>query len=103
METIYYHLDARELSVCDQASGQAAPVARRYTCLQKRTGSASIPGGAVLNFADYCPAAAQEEALPPAAPRPATHRVAALLPDLCATLAIVVMAIVVIARFLPLL
>lgn len=111
METTYYHLDARRLTVYGMASGGAAPQPRPCLCLGRRERQPA-PAGVVLNMADYrrSAAAALPERAPEAPVRPSPHRAprrnarrAGLALEVCASLAIVVMAVVVVACFLPLL
>ena len=109
METIYYNLDARKLTVYGMASGGSAP--RPCLCLDRRERPSGTEG-VVLDMEAYRRRRAGEEApseaSQPEAPacaeeRPArrANRRTGLLLDLCASLAIVVMAAVVVACFLP--
>lgn len=114
METTYYSLDARRMTVYDMASGETAP--RRYTCLRPSAPPSAETGeGKVLDVASYRRAlsTAGEDGLPPEEPPAAEEREPAhrsvrrrLFPaalEVCATLALIVMACVVVLQFLPLL
>ena len=112
METIYYNLDAKRLTVYNMASGESVPQPRSYTCI-RRSSSRAKPGQ-VLDMDAYRRKLAGEEgglsgeagqqeqaaAQPRAQRRP---RRAALAMDFCATAAVVVMAVVVISQFIHIL
>lgn len=121
METIYYNLDARRLTVYDMASGEAAPAPRNMLFLRARPQDARREGK-VLDFDACRRALAGEErpsALPadaggdnsgedrtaPAGGKPRARRPRRLQPalDAAASLAVVVMAAVVVSQFLGLL
>ena len=114
METVYYTLDARAVSCCDMASGEALP---RYVIRPKlRVEKPSAEGsGKVLDFAAYHrnleerenilaeeAAPADKEAQARALPPQKWGR-AGLVLDLLATGAVLAMATAVILAFLPLL
>ena len=122
METIYYRLDARRLTVYHMASGEAAPAPRDMLFLRSRP-KAPRPEGKVLDF-DACRRALagepEEEAQPdagsagecaPAGDKSASdggaprvrrpHRLRLAL-DAAASLAVVVMAAAVVGQFLRL-
>lgn len=121
METIYYRLDARRLTVYHMASGEAAPAPRDMLFLRTQP-TAPRPEGKVLDF-DACRRAlageVEEEALPgsagdgdispagqeaaPASSRARGARRLRLALDVAASLAVVVMAAVVVSQFLRLL
>ena len=122
METIYYRLDARRLTVYHMASGEAAPAPRDMLYLRPQP-KAPRPEGKVLDF-DACrralagepeeepvPAGEAREGLSPAgersapdgeAPRARRPRRLRLALDAAASLAVVVMAAVVVSQFLRL-
>ena len=125
METIYYNLDARRLTVYDMASGEAAPAPRDMLFLRTQP---RVPQreGKVLDF-DACRRALTGEETPfdlpedageevrednsgedrtaPAGGKPRARRPRRLQPalDAAASLAVVVMAAVVVSQFLGLL
>lgn len=118
METVYYNLDARRVSVQDMASGETAPRCRSYAVLRKVEEKKAGQMGKVLDLEAYrrkqAQAAEEEwdeeeryEAVLPApaaqtsAPRTRRVRVFGLTLDAFATVAIVVMATVVVTAFLP--
>ena len=117
METIYYNLDARRMTVYDMASGEAAPAPRDMLFLrtQPRTPQRE---GKVLDF-DACRRALTGEETPfdlpedageetpeevPAVEQPRQRRPRRfhLALDAAASLAVVVMAAVVVSQFLRL-
>ena len=125
METIYYNLDARRLTVYDMASGEAAPAPGAMLFLRARP-QAARRAGKVLDFGACRRALTGEEppsALPEDAPKGESgdgageHRAAPaggksrvrspgrfqLALDAAASLAVVVMAAVVVSQFLRLL
>jgi hypothetical protein len=116
METIYYNLDARRVSTCDMASGETSPQCRNYAILRSVEAKRAGVGGKVLDLEAYRrrPSGTEpdagnlwEEAPSAAAPAgddPPERRSArrtGLALDLFATLAILVMAVVVVVCFLP--
>lgn len=107
METIYYNLDAKRLTVYDMASGESAPQPRSYTCIRKS--EPQTRPGQVLDLDAYRRKLAGETAessadasvevpQPRAGAEKRTRRFALSL-DLCATVAVVVMAVVVVSQF----
>ena len=110
METIYYNLDARRLTEYDMASGEGAARARQRLYLRRQT-QAPAGGGVVLNLADYRRSAGAAEEVSPAEEvlpqaraehaKPPRGRRAALALEFCASAAVVIMAVVVVACFLP--
>ncbi len=115
METIYYHLDARRVSVQGMASGEAVPHCRSYAVLRKTEEKCSAAPGKVLDLEAYrrrlslAEEAEVELTISEPAPKPhgerthRFHRRAFLALDCFATLAILVMTVVVVMGFLPLL
>lgn len=118
METIYYNLDARRLTVYGMASGEAAPAPRDMLFLRARP-QAPQQEGRVLDF-DACRRALTGEEAPFAAPdavmegaqedhsagkgnRARRPRRLHLALDAAASLAVMVMAAVVVSQFLGLL
>ncbi len=113
METVYYNLDARRVSVRDMASGETSPQCRSYAVLRKAEKKRECPRGEVLDLEAYrhARAGAQPEgarreeapALPAGECAPVRSRPgrAAQALDLLATLAVLVMAAVVVSCFLP--
>lgn len=115
MKTVYYTLSARRVT----APGEDGSAARRYARLQGCAASpcGPHPEGKLLRLSDYRPLPAWEEegtaapvpqgeALPIDASAEREARIRALLgllPDLCATAGLLIMAFVVTARFLALL
>ena len=122
METIYYRLDARRLTVYHMASGEAAPAPRDMLYLRPQP-KAPRPEGKVLDF-DACRRALagepEEAPVPAAGAREDPSHVGAegapdgdesrarrprwfhLALDAAASLAVVVMAAVVVSQFLRL-
>ena len=95
METIYYSLDAKRLTVCGEAAGRFVPRPRRPV---------TPAGGKVVDFTAYRQAAHPEEYAPreeaPGRPRPVRRRrTLALTVDLAATGAVVVLLAAVVLRF----
>lgn len=123
METIYYNLDARRVSVRNMASGETSPQCRSYTVLRRVEEKHAGAGKKVLDLEEYRrkrsveseEAGTQEDYsfAPAAVPCSASAesetsayrraRWAGFALDLFATLAILVMAGVVIYGFLPIL
>ena len=113
METTYYNLDAKRLTVYDMASGESVPRPRSYTCIRRRSSRAKP--GQVLDMEAYRRKLAGEEGglsgetageLEQAAAQPRAQRRlrrSALVMDFCATAAVVVMAVVVISQFIHIL
>ncbi len=114
MKTVYYTLSARRVT----APGEDGSAARRYACLQSSAAPCGArPEGKLLRLSDYRPLPAWEgegsaapvpqgEALPIDESAEREERIRALLgllPDLCATAGLLIMAFVVTARFLALL
>lgn len=112
METIYVHLNARKIGSSAMAcGGETAPSGECYAILPRP--ASSRPAGAckVLDFAAYrrkteaeCPAAAQTRASagsaePAVRSRRRADRLGLLL-DLCATAAILAVAVIASVRFL---
>lgn len=123
METIYYNLDARRVSVRNMASGETSPQYRSYAVLRKVEEKRNGAGKKVLDLEEYRRKLAMEREevgdredysfAPAAVPCSASSqretsarrraRRAGFALDLFATLAILVMAGVVIYGFLPIL
>lgn len=119
METVYYNLDARRVSTCDMASGEASPQCRSYAVLRKVEEKRAGASGKVLDMEAYRRKLAESteeeswdeeeryEAIVPAPAAPAATqrvrriRVFGLTLDAFATVAILVMATVVVTAFLP--
>lgn len=124
METVYYNLDARRVSTCDMASGETSPQCRSYAVLRKVEEKRAGQPGKVLDMEAYRRKAELEdlrraelvapydgeeryEALIPAPAAPAAAhrnrrvRIFGLTLDAFATVAILVMATVVVTAFLP--
>lgn len=122
METVYYNLDARRVSTCDMASGETAPQCRSYAVLRKVEQKRADQGGKVLDLAAYRRKLTEEQEAEeawdeeerweatasvfpamPAAAQAASRctRHAGFALDFFATLAILVMAAVVVIGFLP--
>lgn len=117
METVYYHLDARRVSTCDMASGETSPQCRSYTVLRKVEEKRAREPGKVLNMEAYRRKLEDElqEAVgggipdaPSIAPtvsaatqRSRRVRIFGLTLDAFATVAVLVMATVVVTAFLP--
>lgn len=112
METIYYTLDARRVTCCGMASGEALP-RRSYAVLRREVAPRTGERGKVVDFTAYRQAmVAHEDAnimdvhkAPEAAkPMPAGKGSrTVLLLELIATAAVIAMAAAVIFAFLPLL
>lgn len=123
METIYYNLDARRVSVCNMASGETSPQCRSYAVLRKVEEKRAGAGGKVLDLETYRRKLSAESGEEESKEEPSFMPAAALCPafteaetparrrarragfalDLFATLAILIMAVVVVIGFLPLL
>lgn len=124
METVYYHLDARRVSTCDMASGETSPQRRSYAVLRKVEEKRSGQPGKVLDMdayrrrlevaekrraevvAPYDEEERYESVIPATIAPAASHRsrrvrVFGLTLDAFATVAILVMATVVVTAFLP--
>lgn len=109
METVYYTLNARRVSCCGMASGEAVP-RRSYAVLRRAQTPQAGEYGKVVDFTAYRQAIdIREEEAPaeiPEGPESAcTGRVsrAFLALELMATMAVIAMAAAVILAFLPLL
>ena len=97
METIYYSLDAKRLTVCGEAAGRRASGGQETVCYAfvPRPRRPVMPaGGKVVDFTAYRQAAHPEEYAPreevPGRPRPVRRRrTLALTVDLAATGAVV--------------
>ena len=115
METIYYSIDAKRLSVCASAEGRRACGGQETVCYtfvpsRKRT-PPKAGAGKVLDFEAYrrahrpeCPEEPAEEENP-ARMRPGRHGQTEhrwKLLDLCASGTVVAASLVVLVRFLPL-
>lgn len=108
METIYYHLDAKQLTMYDLASGEGAPQPHSYTWIHRE--APVCKDGKVLDFDAYRRKLAGEDAAAEggssaeprqeAPVRAAGRSGLSLVLDLCASLAIVVMAAVVVSQFI---
>ena len=107
METIYYSLDAKRLTVCGEAAGRRASGGQETVCYAfvPRPRRPVMPaGGKVVDFTAYRQAAHPEEYAPreevPGRPRPVRRRrTLALTVDLAATGAVVVLLAAVVLRF----
>lgn len=107
METIYYSLDAKRLTVCGEAAGRRASGGQETVCYAfvPRPRRPVMPaGGKVVDFTAYRQAAHPEEYAPreeaPGRPRPVQRRrTLALTVDLAATGAVVVLLAAVVLRF----
>lgn len=107
METIYYSLDAKRLTVCGEAAGRRASGGQETVCYAfvSRPRRPVMPaGGKVVDFTAYRQAAHPEEYAPreevPGRPRPVRRRrTLALTVDLAATGAVVVLLAAVVLRF----
>ena len=101
METIYYSLDAKRLTVCGEAAGRRASGGQETVCYAfvPRPRRPVMPaGGKVVDFTAYRQAAHPEEV--PGRPRPVRRRrTLALTVDLAATGAVVVLLAAVVLRF----
>ena len=98
METIYYSLDAKRLTVCGEAAGRRASGGQETVCYAfvPRPRRPVMPaGGKVVDFTAYRQAAHPEEY----APRVRRRRTLALTVDLAATGAVVVLLAAVVLRF----
>ena len=102
METIYYSLDAKRLTVCGEAAGRRASGGQETVPRPRRP--VMPAGGKVVDFTAYRQAAHPEEYAPreevPGRPRPVRRRrTLALTVDLAATGAVVVLLAAVVLRF----
>ena len=103
METIYYSLDAKRLTVCGEAAGRRASGGQETVCyafVPRPRRPVTPAGGKVVDFTAYRQEehAPQEEA--PGRPRPVRRRrTLALTVDLVATGAVVVLLAAVVLRF----
>lgn len=107
METTYYSLDTRRVTVCDMASGESA---RSYTCINPAVRAEQGPG-VILDLDAYRrrlagepdgEAQATDPAVPAdgrAAPRRRARRGAAVVLELSASLSLIAMAWVVVFQF----
>ena len=99
METIYYSLDAKRLTVCGEAAGRRASGGQETVCyafVPRPRRPVTPAGGKVVDFTAYRQAAHPEEYAPreeaPGRPRPVRRRrTLALTVDLAATGAVVVL------------
>ena len=120
METIYYNLDARRFSTRGMASGETSPRCRSYAVLRKVEQTHLTGPGRVLDMAAYRRklegtvshqggdegaggGAAEARSAAPCPPVRSGSRRLALGLDLCATLAVLIMAAVVVNSFVGLL
>ena len=93
METIYYSLDAKRLTVCGEAAGRRASGGQETVCyafVPRPRRPVTPAGGKVVDFTAYRQAARPEEHAPqeeaPGRPRPVRRRrTLALTVDLVAT------------------
>ena len=107
METIYYSLDAKRLTVCGEAAGRRASGGQETVCyafVPRPRRPVTPAGGKVVDFTAYRQAAHPEEYAPreeaPGRPRPGRRRrTLALTVDLAATGAVVVLLAAVVLRF----
>ena len=98
METIYYNLDARRLTVYDMASGEAAPAPRDMLFLRTQPRAPQREGKVLEDITEELP----EEVPAVEQPRERRPRRFHLALDAAASLAVVVMAAVVVSQFLRL-
>ena len=102
METIYYSLDAKRLTVCGEAAGRRASGGQETVCYAfvPRPRRPVMPaGGKVVDFTAYRQEYAPREEVP-GRPRPVRRRrTLALTVDLAATGAVVVLLAAVVLRF----
>ena len=99
METIYYSLDAKRLTVCGEAAGRRASGGQETVCyafVPRPRRPVTPAGGKVVDFTAYRQAARPEEYAPreeaPGRPRPVRRRRTLVLTvDLAATGAVVVL------------
>ena len=107
METIYYSLDAKRLTVCGEAAGRRASGGQETVCyafVPRPRRPVTPAGGKGVDFTAYRQAAHPEEYAPreeaPGRPRPVRRRrTLALTVDLAATGAVVVLLAAVVLRF----
>lgn len=120
METVYYNLDARRVSTCDMASGETSPQCRSYAVLRKVEKKRAGQPGKVLDMDAYrrklsdsaqrdevwdederCQAVIPAPIAPAPSQRTRRVHVFGLTLDAFATVALLVMATVVVTAFLP--
>ena len=102
METIYYSLDAKRLTVCGEAAGRRASGGQETVCYAfvPRPRRPVMPaGGKVVDFTAYRQAAHPEEYAPREEVPGRRRRTLALTVDLAATGAVVVLLAAVVLRF----